>query len=243
MAAPTADPAPITYPDSDGLPMAENTRQFRWIVTIQGNLDALYRGDPSVFVAGDNLWYPVRGRPDIRMAPDVYVVVGRPKGDRGSYRQWEEGNVPLTVVFEVLSPGNRDAEMIRKFRFYERYGVEEYYMYDPDAAVLTAYRRADDELREIDPIDGWVSPRLGIRFDTSSESELVLYQPDGSRFLTFVEQTEAMYGERQRANEERRARQQAQQRADVECARAEAERARAEQLADKLRSLGVDPGG
>ena len=34
------------------------------------------------------------------------VVFGRPKGRRGSYRQWEEDNIPPQVVFEILSPGN-----------------------------------------------------------------------------------------------------------------------------------------
>ncbi len=27
---------PITYPESNGKPMADNTKQFRWIVTVQG---------------------------------------------------------------------------------------------------------------------------------------------------------------------------------------------------------------
>jgi hypothetical protein len=30
----------IVYPDSDGKPMADNTLQFRWIVKVQGGLDA-----------------------------------------------------------------------------------------------------------------------------------------------------------------------------------------------------------
>src|SRR5581483_7925797 len=115
----------IVYPDSDGQPMADNTRQFEAIVMIQGGLDAQFRNDPNVFVAGDNLWYPVQGRTDICQAPDVYVAFGRPKGHRGSYKQWEEGNIPPQVVFEVLSPSNRYSEMQRKFWFYERYGVEE----------------------------------------------------------------------------------------------------------------------
>lgn len=58
-------PRPIIYPTSDGKPMADNTRQFRWIVTIQGGIDALFRDDPNVFVAGDLLWYPVEGKPHI----------------------------------------------------------------------------------------------------------------------------------------------------------------------------------
>ena len=97
----------IVYPESDGQPIAENTLQFQWIVTIEGGLDALFINDPNVFVAGDLLWYPVEGEPTIRAAPDSMVVFGRPKGDRGSYSQWEEGGIPPQVVFEILSPGNR----------------------------------------------------------------------------------------------------------------------------------------
>jgi len=88
MSSQTVMTTPIVYPDSDGMPMADNTKQFRAIVTIQGNLDAIFRERDDVFVAGDLLWYHVEGRPDIRRAPDVMVVFGRPKGDRGSYRQW-----------------------------------------------------------------------------------------------------------------------------------------------------------
>src|SRR5215813_10090303 len=89
----------IVYPESDGKPVADNTKQFRWIVTIQGGLDALFKDDLNVFVAGDLLWYSVEGRPNIRLAPDVMVVFGRPKGDRGSYQQWREDGIAPQVVF------------------------------------------------------------------------------------------------------------------------------------------------
>ena len=43
MTAPVAPASPggIVYPESDGLPMSDNTRQFRWIVVLYGNLAAL----------------------------------------------------------------------------------------------------------------------------------------------------------------------------------------------------------
>ena len=34
----STQPQPIEYPDSDGMPMADNSKQFRWIVTIEGNV-------------------------------------------------------------------------------------------------------------------------------------------------------------------------------------------------------------
>lgn len=178
--------AELVYPDSDGQPMADNTRQFRYIVMIQGGIAALFAHDPNVFVAGDLLWYPVEGDTTIRAAPDVMVVFGRPPGDRDSYRQWREGGLAPQVVFEVLSPGNTLAEMVRKFQFYDRYGVEEYYIYDPDRGELDGSIRRDGRLESVQRMEGWISPRLSVRF-TLLGTDLVLYRPDGRRFETFLE--------------------------------------------------------
>lgn len=52
----------IIYPESDGKPIADNTKQFRWIVTIEQNLELLFADQPEVFIAGDLFWYPVQGR-------------------------------------------------------------------------------------------------------------------------------------------------------------------------------------
>jgi Uma2 family endonuclease len=176
----------IIYPESDGLPMADNTRQFNWIIVIATNLRSLFHDTADVFVAGNQFWYPVEGRPEIRLAPDVYVVFGRPKGHRPSYKQWEEGGVPMTVVFEIMSPGNDPLEMADKLAFYEDYGVEEYYIYDPDTNRLHGYVRRGGVLRRQRPMDGFVSPRLGIRFDLSGP-ELVVRYPYGRPFQTFEE--------------------------------------------------------
>jgi Uma2 family endonuclease len=196
----SGDVAQLTYPHSDGQPMADNPTQFRWIVTIQGGLDALFRDDPQIFVAGDLFWYPVEGHPELRMAPDVLVALGRPKGDRSSYLQWEEDGIAPQVVFEIRSPGNTIALMLRKFRFYERYGVEEYYLYDPDSGELSGWQRQGDTLEEVAQMSGWVSPRLGIRFVLDS-GVLQLYTPDGERFATYVELLEQRERERQRAEQ------------------------------------------
>lgn len=183
---PLTEASEIFYPDSDGQSMSDNTEQFRWIVVFKENLEWLFSENPNVFVAGDLLWYPVEGRPDIRTAPDAMVVLGRPKGKRGSYQQWKEDNIPPQVVFEILSPGNTKSEMNRKLLFYDRYGVEEYYLYDPDQNTLNGWLRQNDFLDVIESMENWVSPRLGIRFDLSGEVLQVL-RPDGKPFLTYVE--------------------------------------------------------
>lgn len=237
----------VEYPSSDGKPMAENTLQFQWIVTIKEGLEAVFRDRPDVFVAGDLLWYPVEGDPRTRTAPDAMVVFGRPKGYRGSYQQWREDGIAPQVVFEVLSPGNRAGEMKRKLKFYEQFGVEEYYLYDPDNPHLDGWLRRDDRLKPIDELDDWVSPKLGIRFDLSGD-ELVIHGPDGRPFLTYVElaserdqaQLQWAEAERQLAQVERRRTEAERRRTEAERQR-DAERERAERLAARLRELGIDP--
>ncbi|MBW4646402.1 MAG: Uma2 family endonuclease [Goleter apudmare HA4340-LM2] len=179
-------PAEIFYPESDGQPMANNTEHFEIIVLIKGNLDILFADDPHVFVAGDLFWYPIQGNNKIKYAPDVMVAFGRPKGRRSSYKQWEEGNQAPQVVFEILSPVNTTEEMDRKLLFYERYGVEEYYIYNPENNQLRVWLRGEYGLDLVDFDQKWVSPRLQITFDLS-HAPWKLFYPDGQPFMTFGE--------------------------------------------------------
>lgn len=222
----------IIYPDSDGKPMADNTKQFRWIVTIKENLEILFASRDDVFVGGNLLWYPVEGSVKTRQAPDVMVVFGRPKGDRGSYKQWLEDNISPQVVFEILSPGNRTPEMINKSLFYQRYGVEEYYIYDPETLELSGFLRSQDSFAAIEEMNGWVSPNLGIRFQLTPDT-LDIYYPDGRKFMTSVELNQRAEQEYQRAEQE-------YQRAEQERQEKEAALQKYQELLAKLQAQGVD---
>jgi len=222
----------IIYPESDGKPMADNTKQFRWILTIQQNIDWLYTNDPQVFVAGDLLWYPVEGQTQIAVAPDTMVIFGRPKGDRGSYKQWEENNIAPQVVFEILSPSNKSVEMAKKLLFYNRFGVEEYYIYNPSNNNLEVLIKNNGSLDSIPESNDWVSPRLGIRFDLTDE--LQIYRPDGTKFYSYIEINTMLEEECLRANKERLRAEQEFLRAEQEFLRAEQEYQRAEQASEQL---------
>ena len=258
----------IVYPESDGLPMAENTVQFDWISLLKWNIDVLFRDRVDVFVAGDNFIYPVEGNNKIRLAPDVYIAFGRPKGQRGSYRVWDEGNIFPQVIFEVLSPSNRSGEMHKKQEFYERHGVEEYYVLEPDGEMyLEGWRRVGDKLELItyDDMVDFVSPLLGVRFVTRDQI-VEVFGPDGKLWDTPLgmiveanglvekaegrahEAEEAAQGAIDRAEEaEAKADQavakadQAVAKADQAVAKAEEAEAKARRLAAKLRELGLDP--
>ena len=186
----------IIYPESDGKPMADNTVQFLWIMTIFYNLEWIFAKNSEVFIAGDLLWYPVEGQTKKCQAPDVMVVFGRPKGHRGSYQQWEEDNIAPQVVFEIRSPSNKQTDLDNKWEFYNRYGVEEYYLYDPQKNDLSGWQRFGEILTVINQMDAWVSPRLQIRFQMSPD-DLQLYRPNGEVFATYTQIMESLELERQ----------------------------------------------
>ena len=227
MVAQIPTPTQIEYPDSDGKPMSDNTKQFRWITIVKYNLDWLFTNDENVFIAGDLLWYPVEGNPKRRVAPDVMVVFGRPKGDRGSYKQWQEAGIAPQVVFEILSPGNTANEMAAKLAFYDRHDVSEYYVYEPDTNALSGWERLDDYLTEIPVMQDWTSPRLGIKFDLSTPPELQIYRPDGEIFLTFEQVSQQLESVTRTLSETEQALSTAA--------------SQNQQLAAKLRELGIDP--
>ncbi|NEO02892.1 MAG: Uma2 family endonuclease [Moorea sp. SIO3I7] len=215
---PTTDD--IFYPESDGKPLADNTLQFELITTIKSGLDLKFKDDPNVFVAGDLLWYPVEGQPKINQAPDVMVVIGRPKGHRRSYKTWVEDNINPQVVFEIASHTNTIKELEEdKLKFYQNHKVEEYYIYDPNRTTLKGWLRSGETLEPIPQMHAWVSPRLGITFELV-ESELVLYYPNGERFASYLEIVEL--------------KEQAEKALDQE-------RSRMQSLLEQLKAKGIDP--
>src|SRR5262249_55753835 len=151
------------------------------------------------------------------------------------------------VVFEVLSPNNRFQEMLRKLRFYEEYGVIEYYLYDPDRNGLEGWLRVDHGLEEIPVMNDWISPLMGVRFDMTG-SELKLFGPDGQRFLTYQElaqENERVVHERDQMAHERdqmaHERDQMAHERDQMAHERDAARQRAEHMAAQLRAMGIEP--
>jgi len=223
---------PVVYPDSDGKPLADNSLQLEWIVYLYTNLRAQFVNSPNVFVGSDLLWYPIKGQDNTKNAPDALVVFDRPQGYRGSYKQWEENDVPITVAFEVLSPSNTKPEMANKRAFYEDHGVEEYYVINPETNRVEIYVRRRTVFRRERKVEAFVSPRLGIRFK-GMETALVVLKPNGEEFLE-PEQVLARYPQLQsQLEEEHQLRLLAEQRAT----NAEQRATNAEQQLQRLRRL------
>ncbi|WP_235597400.1 hypothetical protein [Cylindrospermopsis raciborskii] len=109
----------------------------------------------------------------------------------------------------------------------------------PDEISLEVSIRENNSFREVEDFATWTSPRLNIRFDMTGD-ELVIYYPDGSRFLSPVELSNY-------AEQERFLKEQANERAEQERFLKEQERLLKEQeqlkyqtLLSQLKAKGID---
>ena len=53
------------------------------------------------------------------------------------------------LVVEILSPGTRRTDEITKRKLYERFGVQEYWVVDPELDAIKVYRRADGAFAKV----------------------------------------------------------------------------------------------
>ena len=135
MARVTVVPETIDYPDSDGLPMAENESQFWPILYVASALDRYYQDRDDVYVVGNLLLYYQEGDPNKSVSPDLMVVIGAPKHIRSSYFLWREPKAP-DFVLEIASESTYRADRKGKRDIYASMGVTEYWQYDPVGAYL-----------------------------------------------------------------------------------------------------------
>jgi hypothetical protein len=112
-------------------------------------------------------------------------------------------------------------------------GPDCYIVYPELPAAIDGWQRENGKFVAIPEMNGFVSPRLGIRFELRNEN-VVVHHPDGKQFLSFVELGTYADRENARAIAE-------QQRAETAEQRAETAEQRAAQLTAKLRELGIDP--
>ena len=59
---------------------------------------------------------------------------------------------PPDLVVEILSPATAERDLDRKRRLYERHGVAEYWIVDPDTRTLTVFRRRGNSLARETPL-------------------------------------------------------------------------------------------
>ena len=73
------------------------------------------------------------------------------------------------LVVEILSPSNHAYDERVKYHAYERFGVGEYWIVDPEAETVTIYRRAGGSFARIESGDTLTTPLLpGFALDVNA---------------------------------------------------------------------------
>ncbi len=218
----------VEYPSSDGQPMGETGLHVLAIIFLYEVLhDVLPTSD---FIAADMFWYWEEGQPRSRVAPDVMVVKGVGRGHRRSFFTWRENGAVPAVVFEMASLSTWREDLSEKLRLYERLGVREYFLFDPEGEYLrpplVGFRLVGGHYVpiDLDDDDRLTSEELG--FMLKGEGVMLrLIDTTGALVLTPRERAEK---EQQRAEKEQQRAEKEQQRAEKEQQRAEKEQQRAE---------------
>lgn len=206
----------VFYPESDGQPMGETPLHQEWMFWILSVLKYFYR-DQNVYVAGDMLLYYEEGLPARYLVPDAFVALDcDPQRPRRVYKTWEEGKMP-EVVFEVTSLGTFRDDMIRKLQLYDQLGVQEYFLFDPEAEYLSpplqGFRRSPRGLERITEIDGTLTCNtLGIELRRVGNDLQMFESATQARLLTEA-QAEHQQMLREREAKERKHQRMLQERA------------------------------
>ena len=239
-------PTAEELPSSDETPV-DNERQNdipNWLKAI---LSVIWAERQDWFFGVDMGIYDDEGR--LRrtpIIPDGFLSIGvtRHKGDSGrlSYVLAEEDNIPPIFVLEYVSQ-TYNGEYEEKLHIYARMQVMYVVLYNPNYfrrqnhEPFEVYRLEGNRYRRCDGEPVWM-PELGLGIgrvrgllEGIEQEWLAWFDQSGTPYpLTFemIDQLQSQLQQQKQQFEQER------QRADAECQRAE-------RLAERLRSLGLDP--
>lgn len=176
----------IYYPESDGKPMAETDVHRTQMNYLIETLKLYFDERKDVYISGNIMFYYEEGNPHKVFSPDVMVCFGISPEDRRIYKLWEEEQFPQ-VVFEISSRSTWGEDLNKKWFLYQKFGVKEYYIFDPEydylPEPLVAYRLKKGELKQVKVKNGRVfSEELGLEI-VDTGSGLRLYNPQTEEFL------------------------------------------------------------
>lgn len=206
----------IEYPTSDGQPMAETGIHVRVMIDSILGLRRRYADTPDVWVGGNLFLCYEKGNPKAIISPDVLLAKGISKWDRPNYLLWEE-TVP-SLVLEITSRKTRREDQGKKKTLYERLGIEEYILFDPYGEYLKpplqGYRLTWGRYQPI-PLaeDGSLLSRTtGLRLQREGKRLRLVDIATGERVLWPEEVDTALVQAEERAEKERAARHQVEER-------------------------------
>lgn len=179
--------------------MAETDVHANLLMYLRMTLDIFFAERKDIYVSGNIMFYYVEGDSTQVISPDVMVCFGIPKGNRTSYKTWEENDVIPSVVIELSSRGTWRKDFIEKKALYEMLGVKEYYIFNPlepkTAPAFTAYELENGGFETVKIENNRVkSEVLGLELVVEGKN-LRLFNPETKEFLKTTEELVEAVGE------------------------------------------------
>lgn len=186
LSPPTNGKTEVYYPSEERKKMGETDYQHLQISILEQMLRLFLRNKKDVYLASDLIVYYEEGNPNRRFAPDLMVCFGAENKMRRTYKLWEEKIVPQ-VIIEIVSKETWKKDVTTKRRLYERLGVAEYYVVDPEykylPSPLFAYRLEFGELvRQAVENKRVFSQALGLELVDTGE-DFRFFNPETDEFL------------------------------------------------------------
>ncbi|MYA16215.1 MAG: Uma2 family endonuclease [Gammaproteobacteria bacterium] len=125
--------AGVEYPTSDGRPVAETPLHYQRLADAAHALNTRFESQPGVYVGVNMLVYDQQGNPRRHLSPDLFVAFDVEDRERDIYKLWEDRSP--SFVLELTSKSTRGEDERKKAR-YSRWGVAEYFLYDPRAEYV-----------------------------------------------------------------------------------------------------------
>jgi Uma2 family endonuclease len=168
-------PAPaeddILYPSSDGEPMAETPIHIRALILLLQAMQDFLAALTDIYIGADMFWYWEDGNPRARRVPDLMVIKGVGRAPRRSFFSWRENGAVPCLIVKIVSENTWREDLYEKRRLYAQLGVQEYFLFDPEALylrpVLQGFRRNEHGVYvplEPDTEDRLKSEELGLYF-------------------------------------------------------------------------------
>jgi Uma2 family endonuclease len=201
-------------------PEMESSLHYAQLLILVTCLEWLWRDRNDYFIGANLTIYfsrqQLRNR-DFR-GPDFFLVKQTQKRPRNSWVVWEEDGKYPNLIIELLSTSTADTDRnLKKTLYQDRFHTPEYFYFSPDTLEFAGFRLTGSEYQEISPnANGWRwSQELGLYLGIDA-GKLRYFTSEGTLVPTPEEAA-------------LQAQSQLQQ-----------ERERAERLAEKLRSLGIE---
>ena len=172
--------------------MAETDFHAKLLTDLKLALEMFFADREDVYVTGNIMFYYEEGEPKEVISPDVMVCFGIPKGNRSSYKIWEENDVVPSVIIEISSRGTWRKDRVEKRALYAMLGVKEYFIFNPldlkSDFSFVALRLQNGEYDAMEITDGRVRSAILDLELVIKDKTLRLFDPATGEFLKTTEE-------------------------------------------------------